>query len=728
MIVIGKMDEGKHGNYNKLIWFRSLGDNSFVLCSQQLGRISRLLKPGEQIREDERPLAIDLPNNLLRIQGTKEIKKSVDSDDISKFRLVINWIKEYNKIPDINSKDYVESSMASVLKIIIFKYHNKVKDIESINNYKKKIQTLEIKRLSEEIEINIWDLNLPKRNIETKKRRQVPYYLQANALYRDYLGLLNEKILPWEESYKLAKIYYEEKGNLLVPPKYKTKEKYNLGTWIINQRMKYKNKKLTQEQIKQLETIGMVWNPFGKKWNMGFEYAKAYYELNGNIHVPEGFLTEDGYNLGNWVKTQRRNYKKNELLPEQIEKLESIEMIWKAGKSKSEQLTWDEWYELARAYYEEKGDLHVPSKYTTKDGYGLGKWIITQREKYKCDKLTQEQMEQLESIGMKWRTIKERLTWEESYKIAQQYYEEKGDLHVPFKYTTKDGYNLGIWITAQRQAYAKSNLAQEQIEQLESIGMIWKVGKTTKSSLDWKEWYKIAQQYYEEKGDLLVPLAYTTEYGSKLGQWIITQRKKYKHNKLTQEQMEQLESIGMKWKVGKTKIEQLKWEEAYELAKVYYDEKGDLLVPQGYISEDGFKLGTWITTQRQAYKKSNLAQEQIELLESIGMKWKVGKTKEEQLSWNDWYELAKVYYDEKGDLLVPRGYISEDGYNLGIWINTQRNYYKKEKLTEEKIKKLESIGMVWNARDNKIKINYVNTSGIQSLNKNLEGDNVKKKK
>lgn len=36
--------------------------------------------------------------------------------------------------------------------------------------------------------------------------------------------------------------------------------------------------------------------------------------------------------------------------------------------------------------------------------------------------------------------------------------------------------------------------------------------------------------------------------------------------------------------------------------------------------------------------------------------------------------------------------------------------------------------MVWNARDNKIKINYVNTSGIQSLNKNLEGDNVKKKK
>ena len=64
-------------------------------------------------------------------------------------------------------------------------------------------------------------------------------------------------------------------------------------------------------------------------------------------------------------------------------------------------------------------------------------------------------------------------------------------------------------------------------------------------------------------------------------------------------------------------------------------------------------------------------------------------------SWNRNYDLAKDYYKEHGNLLIPRSYII-DNIALGNWIHLQRNYYKKNKLTKEKIDLLESIGMVWN--------------------------------
>ena len=58
---------------------------------------------------------------------------------------------------------------------------------------------------------------------------------------------------------------------------------------------------------------------------------------------------------------------------------------------------------------------------------------------------------------------------------------------------------------------------------------------------------------------------------------------------------------------------------------------------------------------------------------------------------------------------------------LGIWITTQRTTYKKGTLSEERIEKLESIGMVWNIRKNKSEINELcEQYGInQKNNKNI---------
>ena len=78
----------------------------------------------------------------------------------------------------------------------------------------------------------------------------------------------------WNKKYELAKAYYNYNGNLEIPVKFKTangidydKNGVSLGIWIACQHTAYNGKgtnKITQEQIKLLEEIGMKWYPNDK--------------------------------------------------------------------------------------------------------------------------------------------------------------------------------------------------------------------------------------------------------------------------------------------------------------------------------------------------------------------------------------------------------------------------------------------------------------------------------
>ena len=92
-----------------------------------------------------------------------------------------------------------------------------------------------------------------------------------------------------------------------------------------------------------------------------------------------------------------------------------------------------------------------------------------------------------------------------------------------------------------------------------------------------------------------------------------------------------------------------------------------------------------------------MTDEQVERLNRIGMYW--GNRNDRQ--WNEGYQEAKCYFDAHGDLNVPADYVSPSGYALGKWVKRQRyTRQNPEKsgavLTEERIAKLDAIGMRWN--------------------------------
>ena len=97
-----------------------------------------------------------------------------------------------------------------------------------------------------------------------------------------------------------------------------------------------------------------------------------------------------------------------------------------------------------------------------------------------------------------------------------------------------------------------------------------------------------------------------------------------------------------------------------------------------------------------SYIAFKLTEEQIERLNRIGMYW--GNRNDRQ--WNQGYQEAKRYFEAHGDLRVPVNYVSPEGYALGKWVKRQRyTRLNPEKsgavLTEERIAKLDEIGMRW---------------------------------
>ena len=198
-------------------------------------------------------------------------------------------------------------------------------------------------------------------------------------------------------------------------------------------------------------------------------------------------------------------------------------------------MTFDEWYKIANKYKEQYGNLLVPSKYITPTGENLGRWIVNCRAAFKRGKLSLEQREALDKIGMTWQMV-ERNDWKDMFVLASLYKEEHGNLIVPFSYITPNGKPLGRWIRQQRTNYQQKKLSEKQIEKLESIGMLWHARKD-----DWEEMYSLATDYYKEHGNLNVPKDYVTPEGEPLGHWIKNQRLYYCYKRTsTEEQIEKL--------------------------------------------------------------------------------------------------------------------------------------------------------------------------------------------
>lgn len=341
-------------------------------------------------------------------------------------------------------------------------------------------------------------------------------------------------------------------------------------------------------------------------WDMYYASAKQYYKENGNLEVPARYITEEGYALGSWLNNQkaiRKGTIVGKLTENQIQKLDDLGMIWD-----SLDYFWEQNFKLAREYYLTYGNLDIPTNYKSTDGKHLGNWVLRQRQLYKSNSLTDEQVKKLDSIGMDWMDRVDRI-WENGFIEAKNYSEEYGNLSVPKNYRSKTDFPLGIWIQRQRSLYKNNKISENRIKRLTDVGMNWNPD-------NWESRFKLVKQYYEEHGTINISQKEVVQ-GVWLGKWIVSQKKAMQEGKLTHEQKELLKTLPME-EVGR---KDNRWWSMYEEAKKYYLKFGNLNIPMDYLTSSGKKLSDWIIRQRRNYKLGKMPLEHKEKLDEIGFIW-----------------------------------------------------------------------------------------------------------
>ncbi|MGC9479533.1 Helicase associated domain protein [Streptomyces sp. WG4] len=320
--------------------------------------------------------------------------------------------------------------------------------------------------------------------------------------------------------------------------------------------------------------------------------------------------------------------------------------------------------------------------------------------------------------------------WRRGVEAAVIYAREHGDLRVPFTFrvpaavdgqeaeeagwpASLAGFPLGQWTADARRFYARGDMDEDRVVQLEKLGMIW-----SHFDVAWEEGLSAARGWAAEHGHLLAPLDATYQ-GHRVGTFLKNQRAAARKaakaeqrraeglpvgsvaGALSDERREQLEDIDPSW----CPAWPVEWQRAFHLTRLHLEAGRPLPTEAGDIVHQGQDLGRWVQSVRLGWNQLTTVQqwlcEQVLGITPASEDEKPPPRRTQADKWAMNYQAAKQFYEREGHLQVPRKHVErivgedqqEREHKLGAWIGNQRS--RAATLNPERIELLSAIGMRW---------------------------------
>jgi hypothetical protein len=277
--------------------------------------------------------------------------------------------------------------------------------------------------------------------------------------------------------------------------------------------------------------------------------------------------------------------------------------------------------------------------------------------------------------------------WHEHFHVLNKFVDTHKHARVPLGYVSPCGANLGGWVKLQRTLYRKNQLSDEKYLMLSQVGFDFDILNSK-----WNYHYEKLKEYINSHGDSLVPLDYTlqdagyTSYitssgGSssgvsedtvELGRWVARQRQIYASGRLNEEHKAKLDDISFVFD-----ILDYKWTSYYTELKKFHSLHGHCLVPLTFevvlgdesdTSGGKMYLGHWIAYQRRLFKANKLSDEKMSKLKEIGFVFDVLNDE-----WESNYHRLHQFKKEFGHINIVKSYVTEDGVQLGRWLQRIRD-------------------------------------------------------
>lgn len=407
-------------------------------------------------------------------------------------------------------------------------------------------------------------------------------------------------------------------------------------------------------------------NSVTASWMEWFGMLRKHYEDTGTTRgLPQSNL------LDRWSNKQRFLHKKKRLLADRADLLSNLgDWSWEPRDGR-----WEEVFETMKQFIEENGHTRISNSTP------LGRWIVKQRSRDDDGTLPTDYRNRLNEIP-EWTWDPKADQWEESFSRLLRYVDDKGDASVP-KECTFDGYPLGAWAAKQRDRRARGVLRPEREQRLEELpGWSWAV-----KADQWELAFRLLMEYVKANGDARVRAPHEVG-GFRLGRWVIKQRAWRVKGSLRPDREKRLGDLpGWSWNVGDDQ-----WEEGFGHLLAYVTVNGHARIPAAFKTEDGYRLGQWVTVQRQDRTKGRLEADRQQRLQDIP-EWTWDPVAD---LWEEGFRRAQEYAKLNGHANVPQPHFAEDGYPLGTWVNTQRTKNRTNALLADRAQRLGDLpGWVW---------------------------------
>ena len=325
----------------------------------------------------------------------------------------------------------------------------------------------------------------------------------------------------------------------------------------------------------------MIWES-GDTESTYLQAAQAYYAEHGDLALyGEGHY--HGLYLGTWLGRKRKLYHEKKLPAQLQETLNAMNMDWRTSFERK----WDEQAERTKAFVDAYG--HLPDETEDK---ALALWCRRQKAR-KPGELTARQIEELAALGISGHR---RESWNDYWQAARAFVQVHGHLHVPLSYVSEQGLKLGEWICKQRQAYHNGKLSEKRIARLKEVHMCWK----TRYPGHGKKGMPMPGSITRNSTICLFHHPIERPMAIRWGEWLSKQPARIIATICSgPSQISRLDELDMVWSDN-----EVKWNQNYQKACDYYRENGNLKVPTTYRTEDGTQLGSWIRTQKKAYREA----------------------------------------------------------------------------------------------------------------------------
>ncbi len=576
----------------------------------------------------------------------------------------------------------------------------------------------------------------------------------------------------WNDRFEELKEYFATYGTFYISSK---EEQFkSLLWWLRYQRKLFREGKLSLENAEKLIELGYSFETTYRgtghqpksrgenSWNEKFEELKQYYSEYNTFFIP-GTLGEYS-SLQSWVRYQRKQYREQKLDIGREQKLKSIGFSFvddfrgkkikyddvpekEENSQKTERNTWEQNYLKLLEYKIKYGNCNVPRTFEDKS---LSYFVTRQRHNYKTQNLTDGQIKKLELLSFDWEVERptSTLAWDNQFSKLKEFFDKYGHSHYKKSNGDETLYN---WVLRQRMDFNKGQIANEKLEQLNSINFVWDASSVAQAGRPdeerWQLMYDKLKRFKAKNGNCLVPQIYSED--KSFGRWVNDQRNNKKKGKLSEEREKLLQELDFVWDT-----KEFEWNQKLEQLKEFYNEFGHFEIKQndkGYeglyywlykIRKDGVtpdkkakleeigyefieykpenwfemfsklakhkeatgnfdfedsenEIAKWLSHQKILISRAELPKNKINILAAIGLNHQSipkpkKKNKKNSANWDEMMEMLKEYHRIHGDFNVPKKYSINQ--TLSSWLYYQKTLKRTNKLEEDKIKALENIG------------------------------------